>query len=122
LVVRDFRELRVWEKGHQLTLAIYKATGGFPGRELYGLTAQLRRCSASIPANIAEGCGRSGDAELRRFMLISMGSASELEYHLLLARDLDYLDSQQYQDLSQRTQQIKRMLSTFIIKLRHTKP
>jgi four helix bundle protein len=110
--VRDFRELKVWEKGHRLTLAIYEATRGFPGRELYGLTAQLRRCSASIPANIAEGCGRSGDAELGRFMLISMGSAS----------DLDYLDSQQYQDLSQRIQQIKRMLSTFIIKLRHTKP
>ena len=122
MVVRDFRELRVWEKGHRLTLLIYEATRGFPSRELYGLTAQLRHCSASIPANIAEGCGRSGDAELGRFMLISMGSASELEYHLLLARDLDYLNSQQYQDLSQRTQQIKRMLSTFIIKLRHTKP
>ena len=122
MVVRDFRELRVWEKGHRLTLAIYEATRRFPGRELYGLTAQLRCCSASIPANIAEGCGRSGDAELGRFMLISMGSASELEYHLLLARDLDYLNSQQYQDLSQRTQQLKRMLSTFIIKLRHTKP
>jgi four helix bundle protein len=122
VVVRDFRELKVWEKGHRLTLVIYEATGAFPSRELYGLTAHLRRCSASIPTNIAEGCGRSGDAELDRFMLISMGSASELEYHLLLARDLGYLDSQQYQDLSQRTQQIKRMLSTFIIKLRHTKP
>jgi four helix bundle protein len=122
LVVRDFRELKVWEKGHRLTLAIYEATGGFPGRELYGLTAQLRRCSASIPANIAEGCGRSGDAELGRFMLISMGSASELEYHLLLARDLGYLHSEQHQDLSRRTQEVKRMLSTFITKLRHTKP
>ncbi len=122
MVVRDFRELKVWEKGHRLTLAIYEATGSFPGRELYGLTAQLRRCSASIPANIAEGCGRSGDAELGRFMLISMGSASELEYHLLLARDLGYLHSQRYPNLSQRTQEIKRMLSTFITKLRHTKP
>ena len=120
--MRDFRELKVWEKGHRLTLAVYEATSEFPREELYGITTQLRRCSASIPANIAEGCGRKGEAELGRFMLISMGSASELEYHLLLARDLDYLDSQQYQDLSQRTQQIKRMLSTFIIKLRHTKP
>ena len=119
--MRDFRELKVWEKGHRLTLAIYDATGGFPGRELYGLTAQLRRCSASIPANIAEGCGRSGDAELGRFMLISMGSASELEYHLLLARDFGYLDSQRYRNLSQRTKETKRMLSTFLTKLRRSK-
>ena len=83
--MRDFRELKVWEKSHRLVLDVYGATGGFPREESYGLTAQLRRCSVSIPANIAEGCGRSGDAELGRFMLISMGSASELDYHLLLA-------------------------------------
>ena len=82
----------------------------------------IRRCSASIPANIAEGCGRSGDAGLGRLLLISMGSASELEYHLLLARDLGYLHSEQHQALSQRTQEVKRVLSTFITKLRHTKP
>ncbi len=120
-MVRDFPELKVWEMGHRLTLRVYGATGEFPRQETYGLAAQLRRCSASIPANIAEGCGRSGDAELNRFMLISMGSASELEYHLLLARDLGYLDPQRYRDLSQRTQEIKRMLSTFITKLRYTK-
>jgi four helix bundle protein len=122
LVVRDFRELKVWEKSHKLTLRTYEATSSFPRQEMYGLASQLRRCSVSIPANIAEGCGRSGDAELGRFMLISMGSASELEYHLLLARDLGYLHSEQHQDLSQRTQEVKRMLSTFITKLRHTKP
>ena len=120
--MRDFRELKVWEKGHRLTLAVYEATGGLPREELYGLTTQLRRCSASIPANIAEGCGRKGEAELGRFMLISMGSASELEYHLLLACDLGYLDTRRYQDLSQRTQEVKRMLSTFITRLRHSKP
>jgi len=119
--VRDFRELKVWEKGHRLALRVYEATGKFPKQETYGLAAQLRRCSASIPANIAEGCGRSGDAELGRFMLISMGSASELEYHLLLARDLGYLDSQRHRDLTRRTQEVKRMLSTFINKLRHIK-
>jgi four helix bundle protein len=84
--VRDFGGLKVWQRSHRLTLAVYEATGTFPREETYGLTAQLRRCSASVPANIAEGCGRSGDAELARFMLISMGSASELEYYLLLAR------------------------------------
>jgi four helix bundle protein len=118
--VRDFRKLKVWGEGHRLTLRVYEATGGFPRDELYALTSQLRRCSTSIPANIAEGCGRSGDAELRRFMLISMGSASELQYHLLLAQDLGYLDPKQYQDLSQATQEIKRMLSTFVTKLRPT--
>jgi four helix bundle protein len=116
--VRSFRKLKVWEKSHRLTLSIYDATGAFSRDELDGLTAQLRRCSASILANIAEGCGKSGDAELGRYMLISMGSASELEYHLLLASDLGYLDSRQYRDLSRRTEEVKRMLSTFITKLR----
>ena len=119
--MRDFKELKVWERGHRLALAVYNATGNFPREETYGLTAQLRRCSASIPANIAEGCGRSGDAELGRFMLIAMGSASELEYHLLLARDLAYLDARDYKQLLRQTREVKRMLSTLIIKLRHNK-
>jgi len=119
--VRDFKELKVWERSHRLVLEVYKATGRFPREETYGLTAQLRRCSASIPANIAEGCGRSGDTELGRFMPIAMGSASELEYHLLLARDLDYLDDREYQELWRGTQEVKRMLSTLITKLRHTR-
>ena len=89
--MRDFKDLKVWERSHRPVLAVHDATGTFPREETYGLTAQLRRCSASIPANIAEGCGRSGEAELARFMLIAMGSASELEYHLLLLRDLGYL-------------------------------
>jgi four helix bundle protein len=118
--VRNFRALKVWEKSHRLVLAVYNATGTFPREEIYGLTAQLRRCSASIPANIAEGCGRSGEAELRRFMLISMGSASELEYYLLLGRDLGYLSARDYQELSQRTGEVKRMLSTLITKVRPT--
>jgi four helix bundle protein len=118
--VRDFRRLKVWVEGHELTLRVYEVTGGFPREELYGNVSQLRRCSASIPANIAEGCGRSGDAELKRFMLIAMGSASELEYHLLLANDLGYLDPKNYQDLLKATQEVKRMLSTFVTKLRPT--
>lgn len=91
--MKDFRNLKVWEKSHQLALAVYKATSTFPRHELYGLTSQIRRACASIPANIAEGCGRSGDAELARFLQIAMGSASELEYHLLLARDLGFLSA-----------------------------
>ena len=105
-------------KGHRLTLDVYGATVRFPVHEVYGLTSQLCRCSASVPANIAEGCGKSGDAELGRYLLISMGSASELEYHLLLARDLGYLDPDQHRNLTNQTQEIKKMLSTLIKKLR----
>jgi four helix bundle protein len=85
MTTRNFKELKVWCKAHHLTLAVYQATAGFPREEMYGLTSQLRRASSSIPANIAEGCGRSGNADFARFLSMSMGSASELEYHLLLA-------------------------------------
>ena len=115
--MRDFRELKVWEKGHRLTLAVYKATVRFPQDELYGLTSQIRRSCASIPANIAEGCGRSGDAELACFLRIAMGSASELEYHLLLAHDLNLLDTSDYEPLTKYVTEIKRMLTSFIQKL-----
>ncbi len=112
--MKDFRELKVWEKGHQLALAVYKATDKFPKDELYGLTGQIRRSCVSIPANIAEGCGRNGDAELARFLQISMGSASELEYHLLLSRDLGLVDTTTYDQLTQATIEIKRMLTSLI--------
>ncbi len=118
--MRDFRKLKVWRRSHRLVLEVYNATVTFPREETYGLRAQLRRCCASIPANIAEGCGRGGEAELGRFMLIAMGSASELEYHLLLACDLGYLDTRNYQRLSQEAGEIKRMLSTLVTKVRST--
>ena len=116
--MRDFRQLKVWERSHQLTLAIYSATTKFPKDEPYGLTGQIRRSAASIPANIAEGCGRDGSAELARFMQIAMGSASELEYHLLLARDLHMLDAEGYGSLGEEVTQVKRMLATFIQRLK----
>ena len=115
--MKDFKELKVWEKAHQLTLSVYKATVDFPRDELYGLTSQIRRSSASIPANIAEGCGRKGDAELARFLQIAMGSASELEYHLLLASDLNLLNSSDYERLANDVTEVKRMLASFIKKL-----
>src|SRR3954454_19137176 len=98
--MQSFKNLRVWEKAHLLTLDIYKSTGTFPREELYGLTSQMRRSSASIGANIAEGCCRKGDTELGRFLQIAMGSASELEYQLLLARDLEMIKSLDFQRLS----------------------
>lgn len=120
--MQDFRNLKVWWKAHRLTLDVYEATARFPQREEYGLTSQLRRSCASIPANVAEGCGRSGDRELARFAQIAVGSASELEYHLLLARDLDYLGTQDYEDLSSKACEAKRMLSTPITRVRTTRP
>jgi len=115
--VKGFRDLKVWEKAHQLTLQVYKATAPFPKEEMYGLTSQIRRAAASIPANIAEGCGRSSDAELGRFLQIAMGSASELEYHLLLARDLLLLAEKEYGQLNLEVTEVKRMLASFIQKL-----
>lgn len=116
--MRDFREIKVWEKAHALTLEIYRTTARFPREEIYGLTSQMRRSSSSIPANIAEGCGRGGNAELARFLQIGLGSASELEYHILLARDLTFLPTTVYDPLQDRVVEVKRMLTPLIQKVR----
>jgi four helix bundle protein len=84
-VLKDFRKLKVWEKSHHLALSVYQATSSFPDHEQYGLTSQMRRAAVSIPANIAEGYGRGGDAEFARFLQIASGSAAELQYQILLA-------------------------------------
>lgn len=116
--MRNFRDLKVWEKAHRLTLAVYQATVAFPKEERYSLTTQIRRSSASIAANIAEGCGRDGEAELARFLLISLGSASELEYHLLLSYDLGFLRKTEYDRLAPKVTEIKRMLTSLVQKLK----
>ena len=116
--MKDFHDLKVWSKAHDLALAIYTATAEFPRAERFGLTDQMRRACASIATNIAEGCGREGEGELRHFLSIARGSASELEYHLLLARDLGYLPPTDHERLTNEVTQIKRMLTVFIQKLR----
>jgi len=116
--MKDFRELKVWGKAHQLTLDVYKTTVDFPRDELYGLISQIRRAASSIPTNIAEGCGRGSDDDFRRFLQIAMGSASELEYHLLLAYDLQYLTEADYQRLQTGTIEVKRMLVALIVKIK----
>jgi four helix bundle protein len=115
--VQGFRELNVWRKAHLLTLEIYRVTAGFPREERFGLTGQLRRSCSSIPANLAEGSGRIGSAELARFCSIAMGSASELEYHLLLAKDLKLMTETAYEELLQQTIEVKRMLTSLRQKL-----
>lgn len=116
--MKNFRELTIWQRSHQLTLRVYTATRAYPKEELYGVTSQTRRASASVPTNIAEGSGRDGDAELKRFLQIAMGSATELEYHLQLAADLGYLPAATHASLNAETVEIKKMLSAFIRKLR----
>jgi four helix bundle protein len=111
--MQDFRNLKVWQKAHALTLAVYRGTRDFPSDEKFGITSQLRRSCASIPANIAEGCARGGDVEFARFINVAAGSASETDYHLLLARDLRYLDESLYQTLFERITEVRRMLNSF---------
>ena len=115
--MRDFRELKVWEKAHRLTLQVYRMTKNFSFDEGFGLTVQLRRAAASVPTNIAEGCGRDSERELARFMSIAAGSASEVEYQLLLACDLNYIQDETYRELNQQVNEVKRILNSFIQKL-----
>jgi four helix bundle protein len=112
--MQRFRNLKVWEKAHAVTIEIYTASRSFPKEELYGLTSQMRRASASIGANIAEGTCRKGDAEFGRYLQIAIGSASELEYHLLLARDLRIIEATDYKRLSTGVVEVKRMLAALI--------
>ncbi len=109
--MRNYKDLMVWEKAHRLTLAIYKETTVFPREERYGLTSQVRRASSSIPANMAEGCGRRSDGEMGRFVQIAMGSGAELSYHLLLCRDLGFLGIAEFSRLSADLEEVMRMLS-----------
>ena len=108
--LQDFRNLEVWKRSHSLTLELYRVTSKFPSNELYGMTSQIRRAAASVPANIAEGCGRYGNAELTRFLRIAIGSSSELEYHVLLAYDLGYIGKEEYEELTVRVVEVRRML------------
>jgi four helix bundle protein len=116
--MKNYRELKIWQRSHALTVSLYRATKGFPKDELFALTNQMRRACVSIPANIAEGCGREGDAELKRFLTIALGSACELDYYLLLSCELGYLEESAGQPLATEVMEIRRMLGTFIQKLK----
>ena len=114
---RDFRKLQVWARAHALTLEIYRLTRSFPRAEQYGLTSQMRRAAASVSANIAEGCGRGGKAELARFLRIAQGSISELSYFIQLATDLQLLTSQSTAALHQGSSEVARMLASYRTRL-----
>jgi four helix bundle protein len=112
--MQDFRNLKVWQKAHALTLAVYQASAAFPGDERFGLTIQLRRTSSSIPMYLAEGCGRETDAEFRKSLSLAMGAANQLEYQLLLAHDLGFLASSLHTQLTKDVIEVKRMTAGLI--------
>ena len=114
--MQDFRDLKVWEKAHQLTLRVYRVTHEFPRAELYGLTSQMRRAAVSIGANIAEGCCRNSGADFARFLQIAMGSAGELEYEFLVAHDLRMIPDDTYTELVEAVCEVKRMLTALMAK------
>jgi four helix bundle protein len=109
-----FQRLDVWQLAHELALAVYRITVNFPRNELYSLTSQMRRSAISICANLAEGAGRRGDPEFRRFIRISLGSASELECYFLLAKDLGHLDQATFADFDGRVHTIQGKLVTLL--------
>ena len=115
--MKDFRDLKVWEKAHSLALVCYQITASFPKQEIFGIVSQIRRSASSVAANIAEGCGRGGNAEFQRFLHMAMGSASELEYHLLLSRDLQFLDREDHDHAQAQVVEVKRMLAGLIRKI-----
>lgn len=118
--MRDFRQLRVWEESHDLTLRIYQITKTFPKEELFALTNQMRRSCSSIPTNIAEGCGRETNKDYAHFLQIALGSSFELDYQILLAKDLQYIDENLYSALNDKIDKIKRQLAILIKKVRNS--
>ena len=115
--MKDFRNLQVWDKAHLLVLELYRTTRTFPREEIYGVVSQIRRCSASVAANIAEGCGRKGNGEFHRFLQVAAGSGSVLDYDLLLARNLGSIVDAAYRRLSPRVVEVRRMLSALLRKV-----
>jgi len=116
--MQNYKDLKIWEKAHFFTLKVYEETKGFPKEELYSLTNQLRRAAASIPANIAEGCGKKGNHEFAHYLNISLGSSNESEYLLLLAKDLKYLPNEKFEILNLLINEVKGMLIALIAKVR----
>lgn len=116
--MRDFKKLKVWQKAHFFVLEVYRLTKTFPKEELFGITGQIRRAAVSIANNIAEGCGRSSKREMLRFFDISMGSASESEYLLLLSNDLSYLTKNDYNYLNNLLIEVRKMLNVYMQKIK----
>tara|TARA_R110001599_G_scaffold151792_5_gene336789 strand:+ start:22 stop:390 length:369 start_codon:yes stop_codon:yes gene_type:complete len=120
--MKNFKELEIWQKGHEMAIDIFNLTKTFPSEEKYGLISQMRRSSQSVPTNIAEGCGRNSQKELLRFCSIAMGSASELEYQLILSKDIGFIKTHDYKDTNEKLLTLKKMLNAFMKYLRTQTP
>lgn len=118
--MRDFKKYDIWKLSHAFTLKIHELTKSYPKGEVYGLTSQIRRASSSIPTNISEGCGRDSDTEFNRFLTIALGSASEVEYLIILSKDLDYIDNDSFLILNEEINIIKRKIHSLKQKLKIT--
>ena len=116
--MQNYKDLKVWEKSHLFTLSVYQETKSFPKEEIYSLTNQIRRCASSIPANIAEGCGKMTNQELAHYLNIALGSVNESEYFLILSKDLTYLSDEKFETLFSLINEVKGMLIALIIKVR----
>src|SRR5271165_5041755 len=119
--MRNYEDLDVWQKAHALTIKLYRLTESFPRTEVFGLTSQIRRAAGSIGANLAEGCGRWGDPELARYVQIAMGSASELQNHLRLARDLEFLSDSDFSASTKALTGVRQMLTALLQSVRRTR-
>ena len=108
--MRDFKKYDIWKLSHAFTLKIYDITKSYPKDEVYGIISQIRRASSSIPTNISEGCGRDSDAEFNRFLTIALGSTSEVEYLIILSKDLNYIDENSFITLHEEINIIKRKI------------
>ena len=115
--MRDYKKYDIWKLSHFLTLEIYKITEGFPKEEVFGLTSQIRRASSSVGINIVEGCGRGSDEDFKRFLRNASGSAFEVEYILLLSKDLNYISEEKFLELSPKAEELKMKISKLILKI-----
>lgn len=114
----NFRNLMIWQKSMSLITKIYKSTKNFPKEEIFALTSQIRRSSVSIPSNIAEGFGRDSNKEYLRFLNISIGSLFEMQTQLEIAKNIDYLNEEEFNTLYEDSREIERMLVSFIVKIK----
>lgn len=113
----NFQKLIIWQKAHVLVLEVYALTFSFPKEETFGLTSQMRRSASSIPTNIAEGCGRETKPDLKRFLVISIGSICELEYQFILAKDLKYCTEEQFILFSNKVTELRKMIFAYYSKI-----
>ena len=115
--MRDYKKYYIWKLSHSLNLEIYKITEHFPKEEVFGLTSQIRRASSSIGINIVEGCGRGSDEDFKRFLRNASGSAFEVEYILLLSKDLNYISEEKFIELTPKAEELKMKISKLILKI-----